>query len=936
MPHSLDMAPEYSPKVAADHLGKSDWNAMATFGALDSPKLPSPLRSPTVCRTDPFTCTSPHQSPAVRADSDGGGSPIPSHITLDRKKQRVSDKSSCEDHQPGSNSATLHSSGFLTPPSRNSSPSHSDHVGARARLPPPMTPPGIKPAVAAEAVDNWHWLRYPKIRLSDYQLRSYLWLPVTKDDPRPAHIDSRKGSSLTGAHLKNRKKSVTFNFDDVKQSIDRMRSMPITPSISRRWSSTGLDRDAITRGAGEDHHYGPERRRTIPSTDRGAEALTAIKERLTRRDIYAHQMETPTIITLRRASAVLGTVAQRQMSMTGDPTPTLPDAWEQASSEVPLAAYLITADEIHTLASLIRRTFADGTPQASSMTLETVKEDDTKLRKDKSRSASLIRRGKAEPERKFPANVAITVADVHSLNRSSSFSRKGSFMSQMSRKTSIVSTMLARKSVHEIIWEDDGTPQSLRSSTWNLHHDPLKNDVATWSSNAFRRESGELGVSVTEKPDTPASSGATTPGKKSPRPPTFKPVFNDTSKFKKKFESKYSHPPHWKKGSMYELPFPGVLPQADDGPMPQGMPILIDDVVSFPPLPQRHSTSEWQVPPTDINTPWETPDQEVPDIFLRHPSNAHSVPVKYDSDSDGDDENKLYRYGIDATIKPSVSRISATAPTTPAPMIKTTLWGSDVTATSPQVSPLRRRSSLIPIPNMLKKQTSNTKLGSAIGASSGARRRSSTRAEHIRIVTAQLEKERGKEPWRKARKDSGYPGLAPPSSDEGSDMSGGSGEEENAANELDSLLQKDKGKEKGKTGMVLQLPSSIRKKAATIKKLVGSRLTEETEDEVERERQQWREEKARSPSPARKIPEFKALRKPVEKNQRCGKADCSRSSCGNNHSRPASASSTPASPSKGRQIRSEGESWCSMERTKTGTYILGTKRGSSGDEQVKK
>lgn len=901
MPHSLDMTPQESPKVTADHLAKSDWNTMATFGALDSPKLSSPLRSPTVCRADPFTCTLPHESPTVKADSDGGGSSIPSHITLDRKKQRVSDRSSCDDHQPGSNPATLHSSGFLTPPSRNSSPSHSDHVGARARLPPPMTPPGVRPAVAAEAVDNWHWLRYPKIRLSDYQLKSYLWLPVTKNDPRPGHVESRKGSSLAGSHPENRKKSVTFNFDDVKQSIDRMRSMPVTPSISRRWSSTGLDRDAITRGAGRDHHYGPERRRTIPSTDRGAEALTAIKKRLTRRDIYAHQMETPTIITLRRASAVLDTVAQRQMSMTGDPTPKLPAAWEQASSEVPLAAYLITADEIHTLASLIRRTFADGTPQASSMTLETVSEDDTKPRKNKSRSASLIRRGKAEPERKFPANVAISVADVHSLNRPSSFSRKGSFMSQMSRKTSIVSTMLARKSVHEIIWEDDGTPQSLRSSTWNLHHDPLKNDVATWSSNAFRRESGELGVSVTEKPDTQASSGATSPGKKSPRPPTFKPVFKDTPKFKKKFESKYSHPPHWKAGSMYELPFPGVLPQADDGPIPRDMPILIDDVVSFPPLPQRHSTSEWQVPPTDINTPLETPDQEVPNIFLRHPSNAHSVPVKYDSDSDGDDENKLYRYGIDATIKPSVSRISATAPTSPTPMIKTTLWGSDVPASSPDFSPLRRRSSLIPVPNMLKKQTSNTKLGSAIGASSGARRRSSTRAEHIRIVTAQLEKERGKEPWRKARKDSGYPGLAPPSSDEGSDMSGGSGEEGNAgnaANELNSLLAKGKGKEKARTGMVLQLPSSIRKKAATIRKLVGTRVTEENEDEVERERQQWRQEKARSPSPTRKIPEFKALRMPVENNLWCDRADCSKSSCGNNHDRPTSPVETPQRPQR--------------------------------------
>ena len=270
---------------------------------------------------------------------------------------------------------------------------------------------------------------------------------------------------------------------------------------------------------------------------------------------------------------------------------------------------------------------------------------------------------------------------------------------------------------------------------------------------SFRRESGQSGISIEAKLASPASSGAESPGKKSPKPPTFKPVFNDKPKHKGRLESKYSHPPHWKKGSIHELPFPGVLPQADDGAMPVSMPIPIDDVVSFPPLPQRQHTSEWQIPPTDINTPMQTPAEEIPNIFLRHPSAAHSLQMFLEGEEESEeDENKLYRYGIDATIAPKVSRISVTAPTTPTPMIKTTLWGSDEPARyGPQQQ--RRRSSAMPQPNILKKQLSNGKMGASLGASSGARRRSSTRADHIRIVTAQVEREEGRAPWRKARKD---------------------------------------------------------------------------------------------------------------------------------------------------------------------------------------
>lgn len=306
-----------------------------------------------------------------------------------------------------------------------------------------------------------------------------------------------------------------------------------------------------------------------------------------------------------------------------------------------------------------------------------------------------------------------------------------------------------------------------------------------------------------------------------------------------------------------------------------------------------------------------------------------------------EDENKLYRYGIDATIAPKVSRISATAPTTPNPTIKTTLWGSDAPSrNAPQQQ--RRRSSAMPRPNILKKQLSNSRLapnmGSKVGASSGARRRSST---HISIVTAPVEHEEGRAPWRKVRKDSGYPGpagLAPPSSDEGSDVSGSGEEGEVVPTERTKLLDKGKGKEKlrGMTGMVLQLPSTLRKirtgSKAGLKTMGGTRVTEENEDEIEEERKLWAQEKARSPSPTRKNFQITFPKRPTPGTTKvgCGGANCSRSSCGD--SRPGSLKGSQSGSPVKRKASSDGSTF-SVERTKSGTYVWGSGRA---DEPVKK
>ncbi len=874
--------------TVVDHLTKSDWNSVATFGALNSPPLTkiqppglldlcaSPPHSPVAKRSSVIGCTLPHKrSPTAKADVNGEGSPIPSHLSLlDRRATQKSDNPSVESTSL-KGSFNKSSTGFLTPPSAQSSPGHSEFVAARARLPPPKDnlEPVKKVVEAQPTTHSWHWLKYPKLRLTDYQLKSYLWLSVNHEEPKIIPVNRPLSRVTTGDKTPGRK-SVSFIFDDLKQSIDRMKTQPVTPAISRRWSSTGVDQSFII---GMDHGnvMQQERRKTVPFTDKGAEALTAIKAKLTRRNISAHQMDTPTIITLRRASAVLGTVAQRQNYMPSDHnySPTLPDKWEHASPEVRLAAYLITAEEIHTLAALIRRTFADGTPKGSTRKLDVVNEQPAKPRKNKSRSGSIVSHDHCFPEKMCPADVAITVADVHAVQRAKHdhVPRRNSFQSELSRKTSIVSTVLARKSVHEILWEDDGTPQAFRSSTWNLTHDPEKINLASWTSNSFRRESGEKGVVIQESTTVqPIPAGDATKTPPSAKPPTFRPVWDSGNrKAGTSFVCKSGSSARRKK----DPNFPGKLLQASEKASPAFMPIPIDAVVSFPPLPQRSSTSEWNVPLPDLCTPFITPSTEIPTINF--PVNSYSDPASRNSSDTDNDERNLYKYGIDASFG-----VSATAPTTP--LIKTTLWGSEESATPPQQ---RRRSSAIPVGNILRKKVSSQKLGSALGASSGARRKSSPRIDHIRIASPGIGKEEGRAPWRKARKDSGYPGLVPPASP--SDEEGGSSR--NISDDEREGLLKGSITRTGKMGM--ELPGIFRKKTGPgLSRLVGQthKVWEEDEAPLEEERRVWRQEGNRSPSPTRL-----AVSTPLPSKHGCGREECKRIVCGGNkdHSR----SSTPTS-----------------------------------------
>jgi hypothetical protein len=672
--------------------------------------------------------------------------------------------------------------------------------------------------------------------------------------------------------------------DEVKESIKRIRSFPANPTISRRWSSCGLGEPPSELWKGLDPGSSvPRRRRTLQGTNTAADVLSAFRAKLTTRILSAHQQETPTMITLRRASAVLNTVAQRQVDELNGNWPLVapgPDDWQNLHSKVPVAAYLISPDEISALEKLIKKTFADGTPcERSGADMEAqperviVKDNTGKKRGSEAGSRAstdkLARRGES------PADVAVTVVDVHTVVKSPHHSRRrGSFVTQISRKSSIVSTMLSKKSIHEIIWQDDGSPASVRSSVWNISFDPKKNNLATWSSNSFRRDSDKVVVSFQRQLSSSSSRRASRALRKATMPLVFRPVWDSPPKRTSPPKTPTSRSLHGNfqsaqknKETLDILPFPGKLaPAAMDEELAKGS--EVEDVVSFPPLPQRHSTSDWLVPLPDINTP----AAEVPVISLFAPS-AHA---SLDASAGQEDKNgpqDLYSLGVDVTLPQS-----RTAPTTP--QNKLNFWGredgraaTDTARRQSSVHEALSRTAGTPSsgavsprnvePAPVIKRTSNTKLGSALGISGSAKRKGS-RVEHIRIMEAALQKPTSRHTWVKPRKDSGYPGAALPISSDEEDHTESEDDtrshshsrisgEGPSPNESSPERQPSFGPEalRGKS-VVLQLPTALKEKAKEGVEKIKDLASKQWDDrEAHRKEERTRMPKEQTPQPVK-------------------------------------------------------------------------------------
>jgi hypothetical protein len=163
------------------------------------------------------------------------------------------------------------------------------------------------------------------------------------------------------------------------------------------------------------------------------------------------------------------------------------------------------------------------------------------------------------------------------------------------------------------------------------------------------------------------------------------------------------------------------------------------DVVSFPPLPPRKFTTAWISPLPDISAPAS------------------------------DDRKCLYGYGVDAQVGSGTRYSNGSLLKDGEPDAPTGTAEPNRNPPSPDSdSQVRPKSMNLLHPQVIPRLGDPFKVGSALGCSSGARRKSSAQSVRLKINDETLEHHFHEDntSWVKPRKDSGWPAPKSPSPEE--------------------------------------------------------------------------------------------------------------------------------------------------------------------------
>ncbi|KFY22970.1 hypothetical protein V493_06192 [Pseudogymnoascus sp. VKM F-4281 (FW-2241)] len=320
----------------------------------------------------------------------------------------------------------------------------------------------------------------PKIHLPQLQPIRCLGVSLAKGEPTA--IRARSHAPRAGMSLRARYKSASVATDGAMRFVGH--SEPDPTIIT---SFTSMVRDSNVESLGRRDSTITVCRNALFSRGRRNDTVS---EMAMKRNSHGN-MEPPTIVTLRRAIAVLNTLAQPRIqafSADVNNAAMLREYRRSIRSMASPAEYLITSEEIRGLKSQMKRKFILPT---SKQTIVKEKEYLTGLgwkgRVKKSSSGSVVWFG--APRKNLQSNAALSVSNVHTAYRSIvSRERKGHFMSHVAQRTSIISMLMTGKSIHEMIWEDDGKLQNLFSSTWGLATSMRQGDLATRSRNSYRRD----------------------------------------------------------------------------------------------------------------------------------------------------------------------------------------------------------------------------------------------------------------------------------------------------------------------------------------------------------------------------------------------------------------------------------------------------------------
>lgn len=522
--------------------------------------------------------------------------------------------------------------------------------------------------------------------------------------------------------------SIHGNTDTYGRVLPRLWSDPAPPVVTRRWSSVeiGSHRSVSTTPSSQHPDTNefitgrPSQRYRSSTYTRGAvdnDIVRTVREKLTLRKVPSTHLQTPTIITLRRASGVSTATELINPANYRDTGGTTPLAYtrNQEGQYQADAEYLITRKEIDSITDLIEANlWRNYRPHNHISAHPPITPPSTR----RAESPTFTLKGLV-PKTAPLVESAVTITQIKPSSPSPQNSLNYLQVASPCTKTNKPSRTPSQKSTYEVIWEANASlnsPSSIRDEVGrklSSSHSSLQQEMATPTTCQNELKEPQFARTGKDKSDAfdPDNAKASISEWSWRLPQADIPAIvtssdsdsNDLTPSSEVSPKLNSNVSMRSTASAPEVPRTSARIMARISVKPAGSAPEIPDVVSFPPLPQRQTTSDWHSPLPDISSPEKF-------------TNARS----------------LYDEGIDAT-----GAIDFKAPKPQRP-----LWlplTDHPTSPSPGIEfdpdCEVRRKSIKPHPHSPARIGSQSSMGSSIGASSGERRRSLVKPGIHRVRT---------------------------------------------------------------------------------------------------------------------------------------------------------------------------------------------------------
>ncbi|KAL5354539.1 hypothetical protein ACLOAV_000628 [Pseudogymnoascus australis] len=324
-----------------------------------------------------------------------------------------------------------------------------------------------------------------KIHIPQLRPASCLGFSLAKGEPMIVGASS----CVTRADLPARawrKKSTSVANDEAMRHVRNRK--PVHTTVT---SSTSMIQDNKVGSLGRSNSTITVCRSALFSRGRRTGTLSEISIKRNSQGSTRHQIELPTIVTLRRAIAVLNTLSQPRIhafTVDMNNSAMLREYRRSIRSMASPAEYLITSEEIRSLKSQIRSRFITSTPKQTTLVKKKRSSSGLgwKERVKRPSSGSVVWFG--APRKTLQHRAALSVSNVQTASRSIlNRERREHFKSHIAQRTTVISMLMEGRSIHEMIWDGDSKPQNLFSSC-SLATSLAQVDLAAWSRSSYRRD----------------------------------------------------------------------------------------------------------------------------------------------------------------------------------------------------------------------------------------------------------------------------------------------------------------------------------------------------------------------------------------------------------------------------------------------------------------